>query len=98
MHVLLDTRISHLDNAAEGSPGPNAGAVRTRMFGVNDTCGATTWILHWVQPCSGQGTPIQAVVSQWLTYPASQRQVVHGQSYDITWGGTYVSYVDVHLE
>lgn len=27
-----------------------------------------------------------------------QRQVVYGQSYDITWGGTYVTYVDVYLE
>jgi hypothetical protein len=35
---------------------------------------------------------------QLLIAPTFQRQVVHGQSYDITWGGTYVTYVDVHLE
>jgi hypothetical protein len=47
---------THLDNVAEGSPWSTASSVRTRMFGVYDTCGTTTWILHRVQPCPSQGT------------------------------------------
>jgi hypothetical protein len=37
-------------------------------------------------------------IRQSLIASTFQRQVVRGQSYDITWGGTYVTYVDVYLE